>query len=99
MIPIGVKCEECGKIHLIKSMDELGTLSPHMRAQVYRSEHRVFRDGYSASLDVNDEVHEFYLPLSIFKIERIQEEEPEKTKTDLEKYVEEIYEVEQEEDE
>ena len=81
-------------------MEEYLKLSPRIRAQAYRSEHRIFQSGYYTSVDIDSEtILEIYLPLSVFKIERIREEESEeKTKTDLEKYVEELYEVEQEED-
>jgi len=98
MIPIGQVCKECGKIHAIKSMDEFESLSPRLRAQAYRSEHRVFRDGHYLSLNVNDEIWEIYVALSTLRIERIQEEEPEEEKIPIEKLTEEYYEVEEEED-
>jgi len=100
MIPIGEICKECGKIHMIKSMDEFERLSPRLRAQAYKSEHRIFQSGYYKSfLDIDSEtIWEIYLPLSVFKIERIQEEESEEEKTTTEKLTEEYYEVEEEED-
>lgn len=103
MIPIGQVCEECHKIHLIKPMSELDNLSPSIRVKTYKTRHRIFDAGYYASLDMNNEIShqletwEFYLPLSVFKLERIQEEEPEEDK-DLERYVNELYEIEEEED-
>ena len=99
MIPIGERCEECSKIHLIKSISELNTLSPSLRIKIYKSEHRVFRDGYFASLDMNGQTWEFYEPLTVWKISLSQGiEEPEKEKTTTEKLIEEYYEVEEEED-
>jgi hypothetical protein len=98
MIPIGERCKECSKIHVIKSKEEYQKLSPRIRAQAYRTEHRVFRDGYYLSLNVNDEIWEIYVALSTLRIERIQEEEPEEEKTTIEKLIEEYYEIEEEED-
>jgi len=98
MIPIGQRCKECSRIHLIKSISELDNLSPSIRTKTYKTLHRIFDAGYYCSLDMNSEVWEFYLPLSVFKIERIQEEEPEEEKTTTEKLIEEYYEVEEEED-
>jgi hypothetical protein len=98
MIPIGKRCEECSKIHVIKSMEEFERLSPQIKAKAYRSEHRVFRDGYFLSLNVNDEIWEIYVALSTLRIERIQEKELEEEKTTIEKLIEEYYEVEEEED-
>jgi hypothetical protein len=100
MIPIGERCKECGKVHIIKSMDEFERLSPRMKAQAYRTEHRIFQSGYYKSfLDVDSEtIWEIYLPLSVFKIERVQEEEPKEERTPIEKLTEEYYEVEEEED-
>ena len=73
MIPIGSVCPECYKIHLIKAIAELDNLSPSLRAKKYKTEHRVFKDGYYASLNMGNEIWEFYLPLSVFKFGRIQE--------------------------
>jgi hypothetical protein len=86
MIPIGKKCPECSKIHLVKSMEVLDSLSPKQRTQLYRSEHRIFDAGYFGSLDMDNHVWEFYLPLSVFKLEFLQEKEPEKKKTLEEEY-------------
>jgi hypothetical protein len=97
MIPIGEICKECGKIHAIKSMDEFESLSPRLRVQAYRSEHRVFRDGYYLSLNVNDEIWEIYVALSTLRIERIQEEESEDREHE-QKEMEEIIDSDEEED-
>jgi hypothetical protein len=97
MIRIGEICGECGKVHLIKPISELDSLSPSKRTQTYKTDHRIFDAGYYCSLDMGNETWEFYLPLSVFKIERIQEEEPKEEKTSTEKLVEEYYEVEEEE--
>ena len=105
MIPIGKKCPVCSKIHLCKSIGELERLSPKERIKTYKTVHRLFQAGYYCSLDRdsedsgNSEVWEFYTPLSVFKLEFLHEKELEKKKTDLEQYVEELYEVEEEEDE
>jgi hypothetical protein len=95
MIPIGERCEECGKIHLIKPLSELDTLPPPVRAKTYKTLHRIFDSGYYASLDMDSEVWEFYLPLSVFKLERIQEEEQKKESKE-EQYLRTIYEDDEE---
>lgn len=88
MIPIGERCEECGKIHLIKPVSELDNLSLALRVKKYKTEHRVFKDGYYASLEMNGEIWEFYLPLSVFKLEVLKEKEQESEKTLEEEYLE-----------
>lgn len=98
MIPIGERCGECGKTHIIKSMEDYLKLSPRIRAQSYRSEHRVFRDKYFLSININDEIWEIYLPLSTLRIERIQEEEEEdhEKESKEEQYLRTIYEDDEE---
>jgi hypothetical protein len=99
MIPIGEKCKECGRIHVVKSMKEYEELSPQTKTKAYKSEHRIFKLGYYTSLDVNDETWEIYQPLSTLTIEIQEESEPEpEEKTTTEKLIEEYYEVEEEED-
>lgn len=104
MIPVGSVCPECHRIHLIKSLEELGTLSPHMRARVYRSEHRVFRDGYSASLDMNNEIShqletwEFYEALTVWKLSLSQYREEVSESDKQQEEMEEIIDSDEEED-
>jgi hypothetical protein len=98
MIVVGERCKECSKIHLIRSISELDSLSPSLRAKIYKTSHRIFDSGYYASLDKDSEVWEFYLPLSVFKLERIQEEQEESEKDLTEEYLKYLYEVCDEED-
>jgi hypothetical protein len=99
MIPIGQRCEECGKIHIIKSMDEFENLSPRMKAQAYRTEHRIFRDKYFTSCVIDPEtIWEIYFPLSVFKIERVQEEESESEEDKQKEEFEQILDSDEEED-
>jgi len=96
MIPIGERCQECGKTHVIKSMEEYLKLSPRIRAQAYQSLHRIFRDKYFLSVNVNEEIWEIYLPLSTLRIERIQEEEDHEEESQEEQYLRTIYEDDEE---
>jgi hypothetical protein len=99
MIPLGEKCK-CGKIHVIKSMEEFEKLSPSEKKKGYKTLHRIFRDGYYLSLDVNGEVWEIYLPLSTLTIERIQEEEsePEDREQEQKEEMEELIDSDEDED-
>ena len=99
MIPMGEKCKECSKIHLVKPMEILDSLSPKAKTRLYKTTHRIFDSGYYYSLDRESErgseVWEFYLPLSVFKMERIQEEEQKKESKE-EQYLRTIYEDDEE---
>jgi hypothetical protein len=97
MIPIGEKCKECGRIHVVKSMKEYEELSPRIRTKAYKTEHRIFQDGYFTSLDVKDEIWEIYLPLSTLTIEIQEEPEPEDREQE-QKEMEELIDSDEEED-
>lgn len=68
MPPIGKICPVCHKIHYVKPMEIWDDLTPREKTKGYETEHRIFRDGYWKSLDQNNEVWEFYLPLTFSKI-------------------------------
>jgi hypothetical protein len=83
---VGEKCSQCGKVHLVKSEEIWNSLSPKDRLRAYKTMHRIFRDGYLRSLDMNVdsetegtrfEVWEFYSALSIHKLEIVEEKEKE----------------------
>jgi hypothetical protein len=82
-------------------MPILGSLSQDFavlkeKTKAYKTEHRIFRDGYWRSYEVGNEVWEFYLPLTVHKtliVEEAVKEKPEK------KSLEESYEDFQIEDE
>lgn len=81
MIPIGEPCKVCKKIHVIKSDEVWDSLSVKEKTKAYKTEHRIFRDGYWRSYEVGNEIWEFYLPLTVHKtliVEEAMEEKPER---------------------
>ena len=82
MLTVGKKCSECGKIHLVKSMDTFNSLEPRIRARAFKTEHRLWKNGYLFSLNMNmdSETWEIYDPLTVWKLSLEKEEEEKETK-------------------
>jgi hypothetical protein len=77
---VGKKCPSCKKVHLTKNMEILESLTPKQRTQTFKAEpeHRLFIKGYHCSLNMDNQVWEFYEPLTVWKLS-LEPEKEEKT--------------------
>jgi len=77
MLTVGEKCPICNRIHIVKPMNFLENLTLKQKTQVFKAEpeHRLFLAGYCASLEMDNEIWEFYEPLTVWKLSLEKEEE------------------------
>jgi hypothetical protein len=70
MPTIGKECPICKRIHTVKPMNALKSLTPKQRTQTFKAEpdHRLLVKGYYCSLSMDNEIWEFYEPLTIWKL-------------------------------
>lgn len=80
MPTVAKKCELCGKLHLVKPLSILESLTARERARTFKAEpeHRLFISGYVCSKIMDDLVFEFYEPLTVWKLSLEREEEEKK---------------------
>lgn len=82
-VEYGKLCKECNHTHLVKSLDFFDSLSPSIRKNAFKTEHRLWKDGYLFSLNIDPETTlEFYSALSIAKL-KVIEGKPEEEKEEL----------------
>ena len=81
MPTVGERCPICKRIHIVKPMTVLESLTLKQKTQVSKAEpeHRLFLTGYCASLEMDNEIWEFYEPLTIWKLSLEREEEEKET--------------------
>jgi len=81
-IPYGKVCEECNRIHLVKSLDFFNSLEPSIRKKAFKSEHRLWKSGYLFSVNVDSFTYEIYEEIAskkiLIAIEETQKEEEKK---------------------
>jgi hypothetical protein len=77
---VGEKCSICQRIHVVKSMEILESLTPRQKVQTFKAEkeHRLFITGYCASLEMDNQIWEFYKPLAVWKISLEREDKEKK---------------------
>jgi hypothetical protein len=59
----------------VKSLDFFNSLEPKIRAKAFKTVHRLWKEGYLFSLNMDSETYEFYSALSIAKLEIIEKKE------------------------
>jgi hypothetical protein len=78
-IPYGEICPQCGKVHLVKSLDFFNSLEPKIRAKSFKSVHRLWKSGYLYSVNIDSFTYEIYEPITskkiLIAIEETQKEE------------------------